>query len=82
MYTPTVYYWGRVLSSMMVMVCYPILLSFVIFFGLGTEISAYNFFMFLLMSVESNLVGCALAYFCGVCFNNLTAAMRIADFLM
>ena len=34
------------------------------------------------MSVESNLVGCALAYFCGVCFNNLTAAMRIADFLM
>ena len=82
MYGSSVYYFGRVLSSMIVMVCYPILLSCVVFFGLGTEISFYNFFMFLLMSVESNLVGCALAYMCGVCFNNLTSAMRTADFLM
>ena len=66
----------------MVQVCYPILLSLVIFFGLGAEITIYNFFMFLLMSIASNLVGCALAYMCGVCTNDLTSAMRISDFLM
>ena len=82
MYTPTVYYWGRVLSSLMIQVCYPILLTLVIFFGLGAEMTFENFFLFLLMSIASNLVGCALAYMCGVCFNDLQSAMRTADFLM
>lgn len=82
LYTPTVYYWGRVMSSLLVQVCYPILLSLVVFFGLGAENSLENYLMFLLMCVASNLVGCALAYMCGVCFNDVISAMRIADFLM
>ena len=74
MYSPTPYYWGRVLSHLVLQIFAPLLFSLIIFFGLGLYNDAENFFAFVLVSVEINLVGVSLGYFCGVAFKNEEAA--------
>jgi len=45
MYSPTIYYFGRVASGMLIQVFYPIILNLILFWGLGISDSAKNFFL-------------------------------------
>ena len=44
MYTPTVYYWARIISGVLLQVFYPIILTLVVYWGLGIDNSFWNFF--------------------------------------
>ncbi len=57
-------------------------MSLIVFFGLGIVESAENFFLWLSLSVQINLVGCAMGYFCGVTFDNDNAARALSTFMM
>lgn len=46
MYTPTVYFFARVLSGMALQIFYPILMTLIVFWGLKCDTSAENFFLF------------------------------------
>ncbi len=81
MYTPTAYFFARTLSGIMIQVCAPILMSLIIFFGLGLPITAYNFFNFLTNTVQVALVGCAIGYFCGLIFDDDNAARGFSMFM-
>ena len=70
MYTPPVYFFARFSSSVIIGVFDPIVMSFIVFFGLGVTITAYNFFMFLITSILLHLVGASMGYLGGVSFDN------------
>ena len=56
MYTPTPYFFGRMWSHVMLQLFSPMVLSFILYFGLGAN-NKY-FFDFLLTCVMVNLIGC------------------------
>jgi hypothetical protein len=74
MYSPSPYYFGRVLSHLLLQIFAPILFSLIIYFGLGVDDSFPKFIEFVIASIEINLVGITLGYLCGVSFNNEEAA--------
>ncbi|CDW81306.1 abc transporter family protein [Stylonychia lemnae] len=82
MYTPTIYFFGRITSGMIIQIYYPIMLNLILYFGLGINISAKNFFLWLSLAIQINLIGCAMGYFCGVLFDNDTQARSLSTFLM
>lgn len=45
MYTPTVYFFGRILSGITLQIIYPIILVLIVYFGLKIDDSAENFFL-------------------------------------
>ena len=69
MYTPAIYYCARVISGMLLQIFYPIILTLVVYWGLAIDNSFENFFYYLTLSIEINLVGCALGYMAGVSFD-------------
>lgn len=70
MYSPTPYFFGRLLSHLLLQIFAPILFALIIYFGLGIDNSLYNFIEFVICSIEVNLVGVTLGYLCGVAFNS------------
>ena len=78
MYSPTPYFFGRVLSHLILQIFAPILFSLIIYFGLGIDDTFRKFFQFVIVAIEINLVGVSLGYFCGVAFKNEEAARQIA----
>lgn len=70
MYSPLPYYWGRVLSHMLLQVFAPIVFSLIIYFGLGIDNAIGKFIEFLVGCIAINLVGVSLGYLCGVSFDN------------
>ena len=51
MYSPTVYYFARILSGILVQLFYPTALVLILFFGLGITISVENFFLFWITAI-------------------------------
>jgi hypothetical protein len=51
MYSPSLYYFARVFSGIMLQIFYPIIMATIIFFGLGTHNTFANYFMFLLTAL-------------------------------
>ena len=47
MYTPTAYFFARTLSGILIQICAPIIMSLIIFFGLGIPVTAFTFLNFL-----------------------------------
>lgn len=82
MYTPTVYFFGRILSGITLQMAYPVILVLIVYFGLGIDNSAGNFFLWFSLALQQNLVGCGLGYFCGVVFDNDTSARAVGQFSM
>ena len=82
MYSPTIYYLARVLSGMLVQIFYPVVLTLIIFYGLYINESAFNLFYWLTLSVELNLVGCAMGYWGGVSFDTDDIARAFVTFFM
>jgi len=48
MYSPTVYFFARIAAGMIMQVNIPILVTLIQFFGLGAQVSLYNFGMYFL----------------------------------
>lgn len=82
MYSPTPYFFGRVLSHMLLQIFAPLLFSLIIYFGLGIDDVFKKFIQFVIVSIEINLVGVSLGYFCGVAFINEEAARQISQLIM
>lgn len=70
MYTPPVYFFARFCSSVMISVFDPLMMSLIVFFGLGFTISFYNYFMFFITALLLHLVGVSMGYLGGVTFDN------------
>lgn len=81
MYGPTVYFFARITSGMIVQIFYPIIMALLVFFVLKIDESAENFFRFLCLAIQINLVGCGLGYLAGVAFDNDDQARSLAVFL-
>lgn len=81
MYSPSLYFFARVFSGMLLQICYPIIMATIIFFGLGTQDTLENYLLFLATAIQLNLVGCAVGYCCGVGFENENVARPISTFL-
>lgn len=79
MYSSTAYFWARSLSGILVQLCQPIILSVIVFFGVGC--SASEFPNFLLSTAQLTLVGCAIGYMAGVLFDDDNVARGICMFL-
>eukprot|EP00347_Sterkiella_histriomuscorum_P018132 403346668 len=82
MYTPTIYFFARVFSGMLLQIFYPILMTLIVYWGLKIDESAENFFLFFSLSIQINLVGCAMGYFCGVMFDDDNSARSLSTFMM
>lgn len=84
MYTPTPYLFGRMFSHVMLQIFSPILMTIILFFGLGTAESTKveAFFGFMICALEVNLIGCFIGYFCGVAFKNSDAARQAGTLFM
>jgi hypothetical protein len=80
MYTPTAYYFARIISGMLVQLCQPLILTFIVFFGLGEPITFENFVNFLTGAMQLTLVGCGVGYFCGVLVDDDNIARGITTF--
>ena len=80
MYTPTTYFFGRILSGILLQMVYPVLLILIIYFGLKINNSPENFFLWFSLCIQQNLVGCALGYLCGVMFDNDNTARSFGQF--
>lgn len=82
MYLPSPYFFGRMLSHILLQIASPLIFSLIIYFGLETYTSFSKFIQFCVIGIEINLVGCTLGYLCGVTFNNEEAARQIAQLVM
>jgi ABC-2 type transporter len=81
MYTPTAYFWGRSLSGLLIQMCSPLIMTVIVFFGIGAPITAANLFNFLLTCIQIVLVGCSIGYMCGLLFDDDNAARGICMFI-
>lgn len=81
MYSPTAYFFARTISGIIVQVCSPIIMTLIVFFGLGCPITFANFFNFLTISVQLTVIGCAIGYMCGLMFDDDNAARGVCMFL-
>ena len=81
MYSPTAYYFARTTSGILVQMCSPIVLTIIVFFGLGIPITLLNFMTFLGTAMQLTLVGCAIGYMCGLMFDDDNAARGLTIFL-
>jgi ABC-2 type transporter len=66
MYTPTAYFFSRTLSGLIVQFSHPVLMTLIMFFGLGAPITGEQFFNFLGAAMQMAMVGCSVGYMCGV----------------
>jgi len=69
MYGPNVYLATRLISNLIMMLCYPLLLTLIVYFGLGINKDAENFFLYLLTSALLCMLSVALGYLGGVLFD-------------
>ena len=81
MYTPTAYFFARTLSGILIQVCAPILMTLIIFFGLGLPVTAFTFLNFFTNTVQVALVGCAIGYMCGLVFEDDNLARGFSMFM-
>jgi len=74
MYTPTPYLFGRMFSHILLQLFSPVLMSLILYFGLGANDHLEYFLGFVFCCMEVNLIGCIMGYWCGVLFKNSDAA--------
>jgi ABC-2 type transporter len=77
MYSPSAYFFARTLSGMLVQVIAPILMTIIVFFGLGVPITFDGIVHFMGSSIQLALVGCAIGYWCGLMFDDDNIARGI-----
>ena len=70
MYTPTPYLWGRVLSSILVGLINPTILTLVLYFGIGIYEEIQTFIVFYIQAILINLSGFAFGFYAGVTFED------------
>jgi len=58
MYSPSAYFMGRYISNILMQCFYPIIMVTIIFFGLGIDITAVNYFTLLGYAFIGNWVFC------------------------
>jgi ABC-type multidrug transport system permease subunit len=58
MYSPTAYFLGRFLSNLILQIFYPMIMIFVLFWGVGMETSWENFWWLCAFGNLSNMVFC------------------------
>lgn len=81
MYTPTVYYLSRVVSGTIFQMVYPLIISLITFWCFGFQITASNFFTYLLTAFLCVLSGSSLGYLFGVAFSSYDTAKMIMSFI-
>ena len=69
MYSPTTYYFGRILSGLMFQLAYPAIISILSFWFYGIHLTAANFFMFFFNALGMTLNGCCIGYTIGILIN-------------
>ena len=74
MYSPGNYFLARTISGALFQMAYPTILGIIIFWLLGIQITAANFFLFLANSWGIVLCGCGLGYLFGSMFDFPQAA--------
>lgn len=83
MYGPSIYFYGRFVSNVLLGLFYPLVLITVIFWGLKLEDSSFvNYLRFLLYAVQHNLIGNAIGYFSGILTDDDNSARNINTFLL
>lgn len=82
MYGPANYYMGRVLSALLFYSIYPLIISSILFFCLGLNISFQNFILFVLTAVCMVNVSCCIGFLFGVMFYNNETARIVVNLLM
>ena len=80
MYSPTAYFFARTLSGIMIQLCSPVIMTTIVFFGLGVPINFENLINFLVGSMQLTTIGCAIGYMCGLMFDDDNAARGICMF--
>lgn len=81
MYKPIYFFIGRYFSGLVFMLFYPVLMVIVSFFWLSINVEYYVFFVFLLLAVMVNVVGCSLGYLIGVSVDNIFSARTLLNFI-
>ena len=51
MYTPTIYFFARIFSGMVLQIFYPIIMTLIVYWGLKIDNSAENFFLFFALAL-------------------------------
>jgi ABC-type polysaccharide/polyol phosphate export permease len=82
MYHPLIYYFARITSGTLVQMLQPIIMTFVVFFGLGIEINFVQFLQFLSYCMSLTLCGCSLGYFAGITFEEDTTARLFSQMIV
>ena len=81
MYSPTAYFFARTLSGILVQLCSPLIMTVVVFFGLGIPITASTLFHFLGASMQLAIIACAMGYLAGLMFDDDNAARGLVTFM-
>lgn len=63
MFSPTAYFLGRFLSTLMVQILYPLIMIMVTFWAIGIDTSLDNFLYMMYYGFLSNFVFCGQGYF-------------------
>lgn len=77
MYTPTAYFWGRLLSNLLLQLFYPVTAVSVVFWGLKIKETPGNYLEFLAFAILLNFIMVCQGYFCGMLTTNEFAAQPI-----
>lgn len=80
MYSPTAYFFARTISGILVQLISPIIMTIIVFFGLGAPITFDTTLNFLTASMQLTIIGCAIGYMCGLMFDDDNAARGICMF--
>jgi len=75
MYTPSTYFWGRFLSNLLIQIPYPVLYITCMYWGLGIEMTYYNYLSLVIYAILINYISCAQGYFAGILGNSYKTAV-------
>ena len=78
MYTPTAYFFARVLAALIMSFFSPLVMSIIIYLSLGIPLSPYCFILFLLTAVEITFIGVGIGHLAGVLFDDFDNAKNLA----
>ena len=82
MYTVTNYWWGRILSNIILQLFYPLSTVLLLFWLLDIDTSFTNFLMFVLYTMLLNFGMCSQGFFASVFSDDKEAAQQINTFII